>query len=287
LGDGQRAEDTLARELFSNFAGVLRDSPPPFDGEVGIALASAALGAVGNNIHRFTADTDLWQQTAAEMVRSLITKFKSALDTNENIKSVFSKSQLIELGRILLSRVAETPWMILGSKNEAWEGMLTAVAAAMKADTNLLLSGDDWLEIAKVVAEEAAANPARLFRLNLGDPDDVQAAKLISTILKSAGAIIETPDLQGKTVCFGKTLRETIIIVLRTTSGNSQAAEEHLDKIEKLIKKLNEFVAQNHLKYGNKEWLRLFRILLSALLDGKDMADLTVETANELLQGGL
>jgi hypothetical protein len=177
--------------------------------------------------------------------------------------------------------------MILGSKNEAWEGVLTAVAAAMKADTKLLLSGDDWLEIAKVVAEEAAANPARLFRLNLGDPDDVQAAKLISTILKSAGAIIKTPDLQGKTVCFGKTLRETIIIVLRTTSGNSQAAEEHLDKIEKLIKKLNEFVAQNHLKYGNKEWLRLFRILLSALLDGKDMADLTVETANELLQGGL
>ncbi len=287
LGNGQRPEDELARELFSNFAGVLRDSPPPFDGDVGIALASAALGAVGNNIHRFVDDTDLWQQTAAEMARALITKFKSALDTNNNIKSVFSKSQLIELGRILFSHVAETPWMILGSGNEAWEGVLTAVAAAMKADTKLLLSGNDWLEIVKVAAEEVAANPARLFRLNPADPEDVLGAKLISTILKSAGAVIEAPDLQGKTVCFGKTLREAIIIVMRATSGNSQAAEEHLDKIEKLIKKLNEFVAQNHLKYGNKEWLRLFRILLSALLDGKDIVDLTEETANELLQGGL
>jgi hypothetical protein len=173
---------------------------------------------------------------------------------------------LIELGRILLSRVAETPWMILGSGNEAWEGVLTAVAAAMKADTKLLLSGDDWLEIVKVAAEEVAA-------------------KLISAILKSAGAIIEEPELQGKTVCFGKTLREAIIMVLRATSGNSQAAEEHLDKIEKLIKTLNEFVAQNHLKYGNKEWLHLFRVLLSPLLDGKVIAELTEETANELLQG--
>jgi hypothetical protein len=189
------------------------------------------------------------------------------------------------MGRILLSRVAETPWMILGSGNEAWEGVLTAVAAAMKADTKLLLSGDDWLEIVKVAAEEVAANPARLFRLNPADPDDVLAAKLISTILKSAGAIIEQPDLQGKTVCFGKTLREAIIMVLRATSGHSQAAEEHLDKIEKLIKTLNEFVAQNHLKYGNKEWLHLFRVLLSELLDGKVIADLTEEAANKLLQG--
>jgi hypothetical protein len=286
LGDGQRPEDELARELFSNFAGVLRDSSPPFDGEVGIALASAALGAVGNNIHRFTDETDIWQQTAAEMTRALITNLKSALDTNENIKSVFSKSQLIELGRILLSRVAETPRMILGSGNEAWEGVLATVASAMKADTKLLLTGDDWLEIVKVAAEEVAANPARLFRLNQADPEDILAAKLISTILKSAGAIIEAPDLQGRTVCYGKTLREAIIIVLRATSGNSQAAEKHLDKIENLVKKLNEFVAKNHLTYGNKEWLRLFRILLSALLDGKDMADLTEETANELLQGG-
>ena len=287
LGDGQRPEDKLARELFSNFAGVLRDSRPPFDGEVGIALARAALDAVGHNIRHFADDTDLWAQTAAEMVRSLTTKFISALDANENIKSVFSRSQLIELGRILFSRVAESPQMILGSKNEAWEGVLTAVATAMAADTKLLLSGDDWLEIVKIAAEEVAANPARLFRLNPNDPEDVLAAKLISVILASAGAIIETPELQGKTVLFGKTLREAITIVLRATSGKSQAAQENLDKIQKLVQKITEFVARHHLQYGNQEWLRLFRIMLSALLDGKGISELTIETANELLQGGL
>jgi len=286
LGDGQRPQDEFARELFSKFADVLSEFPPPFDGEVGIALASAALESVGNNIHRFVDDSDPWEQTAAEMVSFLTTKFKNALGTNEKLVSVFSKSQLIELGRILLSRVAETPQMVLGSGNEAWEGVLTTVAAAMKEDTKLLLTGADWLEIAKAAAQEAATNPARLFRINPANPEDVLAAKLISVILKSAGAIIETPDLQGRTVLFGKTLREAIIIVLRATSGNSQKAQEHLENIENLTTKLNEFVAKNHLHYGNKEWLRLFRILLSALLDGKGIPELTKETANELLQGG-
>lgn len=287
LGDGQRPEDEFARELFSNFSNVLRNSHPPFDGEVGIALASAALGAVGNNIHRFVDDTGLWAQTAAEMVNFLITKFESALDANEKIKSVFSSSHLIELGRILLSRVAVTPSMILGSENEAWKGVLTSVATAIAADTKLLLSGNDWLEIVKVAAEEVATNPERLFRLNPDDLEDVLASKLISVILTSAGAIIETDDLKGKTVLFGKTLREAIIIVLRATSGNAQAAQENLNKIAKLTQEITEFVAQNHLQYGSKEWLRLFRILLSSLLDGKGIPDLTIETANGLLQGGL
>ena len=49
----------------------------------------------------------------------------------------------------------------------------------------------------------------------------------------------------------------------------------------------SEFVARHHLQYGNQEWLRLFRIMLSALLDGKGISELTIETANELLLGGL
>ena len=95
-----------------------------------------------------------------------------------------------------------------------------------------------------------------------------------------------TPELEDKTVLFGKTLRETVIILLRATAGNPQAAEECLNEIEILVKELGKFVAQNHLQYGNKELLRLYRILLSALLDGKDTPALTIETANELLQGG-
>jgi len=284
--EGEGPKVGFARDVFSKFAGVFKDSPPPFDGEVVGALASASLEAVGNNVHRFVNDTDPWDQTAADMVQSLTVKFKGALDTNKKLDSVFSKGQLIELGSILLSRMAATPRMVLGSRTEAWEGLLTAVAAAMKEDKNLLLKGDDWIQIVETAADEAAANPARLFQLNPNDPEDILAAKLISVVLKSAGEFLKAPDLKGNTVLFGKTLKEAIIIVLRATSGNPQGAQKALTQIEELVKELNLFVAQNHNRFGSKDWLRLFRVLLGALLEGKGVPELTEESASDILQGG-
>jgi hypothetical protein len=220
------------------------------------------------------------------MVQSLTVKFKGALDTNEKLNSVFSKEQLIELGRILLSRMTGTPRMVLGSGTEAWEGLLTAVAAAMKEDKNLLLKGEDWIQIVETVADEAAANPTRLFQLNPNDPKDILAAKLINVVLKSAGEILKIPELKGKTVLFGKTLKDAIIIVFRETSGNPQDAQKALTQIEELVKELNLFVAQNHNRFGSKDWLRLFRVLLNAMLEGKSFPKLTEESANDILQGG-
>ena len=121
--------------------------------------------------------------------------------------------------------------MVVGQE-EALKQLVGTVAKAMAKDENLLLNGDDWLEIDKVAAQEAAANPGRLFKLNPDDPSQTIAAQVISTILSSAGAIIDQKNLKGKTVLFGKTLREAIIIVLHATAGNPGAAKENLAGIE-------------------------------------------------------
>ncbi len=285
--NGAGPDVDFARKVFSRFAEVLRDSPPPFDGEVLIALAGVSLEAVGNNVHRFVDDSDPWAQTAADMLKSLTLKFKDALDANKKLNNVLTREQLIDLGRILLTRLAETPQMILGSGNEAWEGLLTAVAAAMKEDKNLLLTGEDWIQIVETAANEAAANPARLFKFDPNDPGEILAAKLITVVLRSAGEILKSPGLKEKTVLFGKTLREAIIVVLRVTSGNPLDAQKTLPQIEALVKQLNLFVAENHNRFGSKEWLRIFRVLLGALLDGKNVPDLTEELANDILRGGV
>jgi len=284
-GEGPKVD--FAHDLFSKFAEVFKNSPPPFDGELVIALAGTSLEAVGNNVHRFVNDNDPWGQTAADMVQSVTEKFKDALNANKKLNSVISKEQLIELGRILLSRMAETPQMVLGFGNQTWQGLLSAVAAAMKEDKNLLLTGEDWIQIVKTAADEAATNPARLFQLNPDDPNYLLAAELISVVLKSAGEILKVPDLKDKTVLFGKTLREAIIVVLRVTSGNPQDAQKALTQIENLVKEINILVARNHNRFGSKEWLRLFRVLLGALLEGKSVPELTEESANDLLKGGI
>ena len=284
---GDDPDVDFCRELFSKFSGVFRDSPPPFNREVAVALAGISLEAVGNNIHRFISDDGPWVQTSAEMVKSLTLKLKEALDTNKKLNNVFTKAQLIDMGRILLTHISETPQMVLGSGNEAWEGLITTVTSVMKEDKNLLLRGDDWIKIVQTAAEEAAANPVRLFKLDPDNPEDILAIKLIQAVLKSSEDILKTPGLKEKTVLFGKTLAETIIILLRATSGNPENAENSLLKIEELVERLGSFVAAKYDKYGNKEWLRLFRVMLVMVLDGRTFPEITDEIANDILKGGI
>jgi hypothetical protein len=174
--------------------------------------------------------------------------------------------------------------MIIGPE-DALAQLLGTVAKAMAKDDKLLLDGDDWLEIVKAAAQEAAANPARLFRLDPNDATQTLAAQVMKTILNSAGRILDEQSLRGKTVLFGKTLREATIMLLQATSGNPDGAQKNLLSIELLIASLNEFVAKNSDKFGNKEWLDLFRVLLTSVLEGRELDELTVESAKNLLMG--
>jgi hypothetical protein len=191
---------------------------------------------------------------------------------------------LIELGRVMLNHIASTPEMIIGPEDTLAQ-LLGNVAQAMAKDDKLLLDGEDWLEIVKAAAEEAAANPARLFRLDPNDATQTWAAQVMKAALRSAGNILDEKNLREKTVLFGKTLREAIIILLQATSGNRDGAQKNLLSIELLIASLNELVAKNSDQFGNKEWLSLFRALLPSVLDGRELDELTVESARKLLMG--
>jgi hypothetical protein len=284
IGPSSSEKEEFVRAIFSRFMDVLRNSPPPFDAEVGIQLASAALEAVGHHVHRFVDESD-WETVAADLVVALTGRLSEALNTNQGLRGVLSKDQLMEIGRILLNRIAETPRMILGSGHEAWEGVLRAVAAAMVADRALLLDGDDWLEIVSVAATEAAANPGRLFALDPNDPDDVLAGKLITVVLRAAGQVLQTPNRKARTVLYGATLREAITIVLHATAGKPADARGRIEQLELLVRELTEFVADHGERYGSKEWLRSFRSLLTRMLEGQETPELTTSIVDGLLQG--
>ena len=287
IDDDGNPQDQLAKDLIENFASVLMNASPPFDGGVGVQIASAALEAISNNSHRFARRDEPWEQTAADLVAKMTEQLSAAFKANKGIEKAFSKTQLIELGRTILSHIATTPEIIVGrgAAKDAMAQLVGTVAHAMVEDDKLLIDGEDWLEIIKVAAMEAAANPERLFKLDTSDPTQTLAAKVIKAVLRSAGAIIDQESLKGKTVLFGKTLREAIIIVLHATSGNEAAAQKYLADIELLIASLNELVTKNSDKFGSKEWLYLFRVLLTSVLDGCDFDELTVESANNLLMG--
>jgi hypothetical protein len=283
LKDNGDPQDHLAKDLIANFASALMQSPSPFNGSVGVQLAAAALEAVSANAQRFAGQKKPWEQTASDMVSKVAEQLSKAFKENKGIENAFSKPQLIELGRIMLNHVGSTPEMVVGPE-DALAQLVGTVAQAMAKDDKLLLDSGDWLEIAEVAAQEATANPARLFKLDPNDPNQTLAAQIIQVVLKSAGAILDQKDLKGRTVLFGKTLRDAIIIVLGATSGNPEAARKNLLSIELLIAGLNELVAKNSDQFGNKEWLYLFQVLLPLVLEGRKLDDLTAESAKELLK---
>lgn len=287
LGDGGQPEDIFVRDLFTRLMTLVRDSPPPFNREVGVELAQIALEAVGSRVGRFAGGADPWDQVAVDMVQSLIAHLDDALTSNGKLSGVFSRQQLTDFARILLTRIAESPRLLLGSDKKNWEGVVVALASAMKADAHLLLTGEDWRQIVIVASEEAVANPSRLFKVDPQNPQSVLAGELLILVLKSAGEVLREPDRKSRTVLYGKTLREAMIVILRATSGNPQAARERMEKIGELVSRLNDFIASHGDRYGSKEWIRVFRLLLASVLEGQPIPALDIELVDGLLKGVL
>lgn len=283
LKDSGEPDDKLAMDLMANLASVLMQSPPPFDGRVGVQLVAAVLEVIGANAHRFAGRGKPWGQTACDMVSKVAGEVAKAFKENRGLESAFSKDQVIELGRIMVNHIASTPEMIVGPE-EALARIVGTVGQAMAKDHKLLLGSGDWMEIVRVAAREGAANPARLFKLDPEIPTQTLAAQIIGVVLGTANAIVEEQSLKEKTVLFGETLREAIIIVLETTSGNPEAVRKNLSSIELLCIRLNELVAANSERFGSKEWISLFQILLPVVLKGHPLEELTAEGAIRLLQ---
>lgn len=282
LGETASAGDELSRDLLSRFASVLKDARPPFDGKVGVDLAVAAIDAVQENAHMFIDSADPWQKTAEEILQSVLNRLEEDLRHSGRIKMVLSKDQLTEIGRILLRHVAETPAMIVGARENLVQ-LTSVLAHAMAEDKNLLLGGNDWIEIFRTAAEEAAANPARIFMIDTNRPEKALAAQVLGLVFHAANETLQNGDLKSTTVLFGQTLRETIIILLRAASGNTKGTEENLQDVEVLVKTLGKFIAENSNSFGSKEFLRLFRLMLATVIDGESAPDLTIEIANSLL----
>jgi hypothetical protein len=283
LGTDDRPVDELAKDLLAGFAEVLTGSPPPFDGDVGIQLVRVSLNAVSENLHVFIESDNAWEDVAADMVKSFVDSMSGTLKDNRSLPTVFSRTQLVELGRVLLTNIAESPSMVLGSDNQALQAVLVAVTTAMKADEDLLLSGEEWIQIAAVAAAEAAANPVRLFNLDPNNPNEVAAGQVMSMVVRSAIAARQADG--GKAVLFGSTLSAAIMIILETVSGRSQDIAEHLQEFDTLLGGLNAFVAANSGRFGSDEWLTMMANLLPLVLDGKDLPPFTVEVMTGILRG--
>ena len=276
--------DELALNIFKSIADVLKEHEPRFGDELGIAIVTAVIQGLKKSKASLLDQSDPWQKVAGDMAAQILDGFAEALgDDAKRLKdTVFSEEQLVELARVFVNQIAETPHMVRFGNKEI-RRVVGSVARAMAKDENLLLTADDWTKIAQVAAQEAALNPGRLFGLSEKTLQGQLAEDIISRLLKAAAEDLARQDREAGPLLIGETLREAIVVTLRGIGGNVEEAFNRRTEIETLAKKLNEAAATRSLTMGGKEWLRLFRALLPDVLSKGVIPELDDATIAELL----
>lgn len=297
-----RAADSW-RSLLGNVAGVLRDAPPPFNAQSGLAdrLTTTVIDVAAAHLTQRVMDdfddaNSPWDLATGRILTSIIQGFGAALprtisDGANPFMAVFNQDQAVEVVRIIAAQAAQTPHMLLGNghTNEVY-GIARAVATFMSNPNTSLASPADWRGVIAVALEEAAKNPGTLFNLDpTARPEGHLAVSLIGALLNNAAAAVrdvpgvgETPRRLGS-VLFGDTLRQAIEMTLRAAANNASMLvdqTQHVTALNAFVEKVQTFVQAQNGQLGAAEWLWLYRSFVAEVIatgsaDGIDDAKLT------------
>ena len=272
MGDDHSAKTKLFKELFSGTARELRKHPR-FKGPVGASLAAMVVEVVGHNapaLLKLNPD-EPWEKvavTAMEQVTTGLAEALNNLDANGSVKGAlqsFSDGQLLELGRVILAQVAQTPGM-LGIQRSEVQSIVAGMAEAMAEDDNLLLSSDEWIKIVGVAAQKAASNPGRLFGLSTDDQGGALAVPVIKSVLGVAGDTWTGADRSNRALLFGETLEEALKTVIEALAGNVTAIANKPDLVDQFLRMLLTKASANPEKFGSEGLLKVFRASIGNVL---------------------
>jgi hypothetical protein len=248
--DGQALQKLFSEEQIIELARtVIRD-------------AAATPGLVG---------ADARVQAIVQILGKVVAGDKNLVLTGANVATIASA---------LLAELAGSAARFNGVRPEITV-VAQAIAAAMVKDTNRLLAGEDWVEILKVAAAEASANPARLFGLNNNDANQALAESIIGLVLKNVPAIAAGGG--GAAILKGDVLREATTILITNLSGRPEVAKKYLPLFDAALKKTMDFVAANPGRYGSKELLQLVQRITDNIVTGKYDAKLAALLAGQQL----
>ena len=279
--------DEKLKAMVSSVGKAVAEAKPPFDRGLGVELTQAVLEGLVEATPAVFDQTDGWERVAGKLVNSVLTGVSDgfAKEGTDPLKSVFTRDRFLSFGRIVAEEVARNPDMVAGDGKRV-EGVVAAVARAMAADKNLLLTADDWQRILGVAAAEAARNPDRLFKIDTGTADGQVATMVIKRLLSaSAEGLDPAGKRKGGSVLFGQTLVEAILFTVKTTAGNVDKALAHADQLKQLSTSIDTVVATNPGAYGAKELLRVFKKLLPTVIETGNLPVLDVAAVEKILQG--
>ena len=259
--DGSPKSD-LYRELLRGAASTLQ-AHPRFEGPVGASLAAMVVTAVGNSAPALLKlDPDQpWEKVAVTLIEQLSVSLSAGLQSGGAL-AAFDDEQLLELGRLVLVQVADTPGMLGVNRTEV-QAIVAGIAEVMAKDDNLLLSADEWLAIAALVAERAAANPGRLFGVSLESGEEALAVGVMKSILAVATSSWTAVGRSDRSVLFGATLEAAMEAALDALAGPVSGLAQNTDVLGEFVQRLLDAVAADPDKFGSEGFLKVLRALIN------------------------
>lgn len=279
LGKAQGNLDRFKIDVFRRVMETLSAADNPFSDDVVLGIATATLDGFKDNAVMLLDVDDDWDEVVAAGVSHVVEGFKAGIRSDgKGFEELYNREKLTELGRVLVTQIAKTPNMVVGTERDAqgnekktWRKELKVVTAtvakAMAADDKLLLTADDWVVIAEVAARQAAANPGPLFGLNESDIPGAVASGAITTVLTVAAEGFDGTRKHGD-VAFGAALRDAIVATIEQLPKNLtvMAKGEGRKQLGALVKWTKQYVADHKDEIGSDDWLRLYKALLLKLL---------------------
>jgi hypothetical protein len=287
IGEDNSPRTKLFRDLLSGAAGTLR-AHPRFKGPVGASFAAMIVEVVGNNAPSLLKlnPNEPWEKVAAKVLEQVTTSLAGALnnmDANGLPKGAFqsfSDGQLLELGRVILKQVAQTPGM-LGIQRSEVQSIIAGMVEAMAADDSLLLSADEWVKIAGVAAQKAASNPSRLFGLSTENQEGALAVTVIKAVLGVAGDA--WAGRSERPLLFGETLESALEAVIKALAGNVTAIAKNPDLVEQFLEKLLTKASADPEKFGSDGLMKVFQTFIGNVLASGTLPN--DQEINQLLLG--
>lgn len=295
---GIGAEADAGREFLSRVAASLDSAPEPFGKRSGLAPQIAALamevaGAYASRRLRTGESDDPWASAgldvADQVIGRIVAGFRSAAQDGGNpFERLFDREQALDVLRIVATRVAETPHMLVGSgASTEVANIAQGVAEMLKADPSGLIDGAGWRTIVARTVDLVARNPGVLFDVDApaagGQPDlkSQIAFKVVSRLLARAGSNMAEGRRPGA-ILFGDTLREAILATLEAASSKllipagaiadnvvaTGDADAHLEALDAFIAHLLSLAdgPDPVFRMGADEWLYVYRYFVAHIL---------------------
>lgn len=257
-----------------------QDPPGIFTMELLFDVIGISLNVTAANAALLINPDNPQEQLMVDALERVILGLSDSFHGNEELtkrlSGLFSTQQLVEIIQNVFKSVAQNPSTLLRETNNdprrsALVQIIGSVAAAISADTQKLLNGENYDELLTVALKAFAKNPDRLLELDTTDSMQNVMAQVMTSILTVAAKNIEKG---GRDILRGEGLIKAIELALSAVSKNVNGFNVEPKIVSMVMDRLLQAASDVMANELDSENLILaFEPILVKALQGRDVLD--------------